>query len=292
MDPILEVSNLSKRYKDFLLDGISFVLPRGSILGIIGPNGAGKTTTIKLIMNMARSNGGDINLFGLSYPRDEKTIKNRIGFVGEEQTYYADKTVDWLGKYVSSFYKKWDTNMFQRLLTDFEISRTKKTSELSKGQKVKLALALALSHNPELAILDEPTAGLDPIVRRDVLKRLRRFTEDGEKSVIISSHITDDIARTADYILYMIKGRVALFAQKDDLLADWKWIHYKKGALPDSLAGSLFKVQEHMFGNEGLTDSYLALKQKLQPGLEKNEIKIENADLDDILIALAEGDSR
>jgi ABC-2 type transport system ATP-binding protein len=292
MAHILEVEKLQKRYKDFILDDVSFTLPAGTILGIIGPNGAGKTTTIKLIMNMIKPNGGDIRIFGMAYPQDEKRIKNRIGFVGEEQAYYADKTVAWMGKYVSSFYKRWDTNLFQRLLTDFAISRTKKTSELSKGQKVKLALSLALSHNPDLAILDEPTAGLDPIVRREVLKILRKFTESGEKSVIISSHITDDIARTADYILYMIKGRVALFGSKDDLLADWKWIHFKKGSLPESIVGTLHKVNDHMFGSEGLTDRFLSLKADLEAGLEAKDIKVENAGLDDILIGLADGGKR
>ena len=285
MSHTLEVDRLTKRYKDFALEEVT-------ILGIIGPNGAGKTTTIKLIMNMIKSTRGGIRVFGLTYPQDEKEIKNRIGYVGEEQTFYADKTVAWMGRYVSSFYKRWDTNMFQRLLTDFAITRTKKTAELSKGQRVKLALSLALSHNPDLAILDEPTAGLDPIVRREVLDILRRFIACGEKSVIISSHITDDIARTADYVLYMIKGRVALFKTKDDLLADWKWIHFKKGALPGSTAGTLHKVKEHMFGSEGLTDRFLSLKADLEPGLEAGDIKVENAGLDDILVALADGGSQ
>ena len=292
MSSIVEINNLSKRYKDFFLDGITFSLPKGMILGIIGPNGAGKTTTIKLIMNMIKADAGDIRLLGMSYPKDEIRIKNRIGYVGEEQTFYADKTVAWLSKYISSFYENWDTNGYQRMLNDFSISRTKKAGDLSKGQKVKLALALALSHHPELAILDEPTSGLDPIVRRELLKILRRFTESGEKSVIIASHITDDIARTADVILYMIKGRVALCAPKEDLLDSWKWIHFKKGALPDETARILFRVKEHMFGSEGLTDRYQDLKKDLAPGMEIKDIKIENASLDDILLALVEGGSQ
>jgi ABC-2 type transport system ATP-binding protein len=289
---MLEVKNLRKNYKDFTLEDLSFSLPEGNILGIIGPNGAGKTTTIKLIMNMIRSDGGDIRIFGLSYPRDEKRIKNRIGYVGEEQAFYSNKTVAWLGDYISSFYERWDTNMFQRLVTEFGISRTKKAGELSKGQRVKFALSLALSHNPDLAILDEPTAGLDPIVRRDVLKNLKQFTEEGKKSAIIASHITDDIARTADTILYIIGGKAALIGSKDDLLAEWKWIHFKKGALPESLTGSLYKVKDHMFGSEGLTDSFLSIRESLEDGMEKKDIKVENASLDDILIALADGASQ
>ena len=185
MENLFEVRNLSKKFKDFTLADISFSLPKGAILGILGPNGAGKTTTLKLIMNMLKADGGSVSIFGLSYPGEEKKIKEGIGFVGEEQAFYSDKTVAWMGSYVASFYKNWDRNRYQRLLMEFGVSPTKQVGHLSKGQKVKFALTLALSHNPNLAILDEPTAGLDPIVRREVLEILKSFTKEGlEKNMI------------------------------------------------------------------------------------------------------------
>ena len=130
MDFILEIKHLTKRYKGFLLDNLSLDIPKGSIMGLIGPNGAGKTTTIKIVMNMIRANGGSVNIFGLDHIKEEKAVKNRIGYVGEDQFYYGDKTVDWTGRFVSRFYNKWDRNKFQHFLTEFAISRTKKIREL------------------------------------------------------------------------------------------------------------------------------------------------------------------
>jgi ABC-2 type transport system ATP-binding protein len=173
-------------------------------------------------------------------------------------------------------------------LTDFKISRTKKVKELSKGMRVKLALAIALSHQAELIILDEPTAGLDPIVRREVLDILMNITEDEDKSVIISSHITDDIARTADYIAFMIDGRIEKFCEKDDLLSNWKLVHYKPDVLDKGLVESFSHVQTHMFGSSGSTQNYLDIKDQLTACIDKEDIKVENVSLDDILISLVE----
>ena len=150
MENLLKVKNIRKDYKEFSLKDVSFDLQKGSIMGIIGPNGAGKTTTIKIIMNILRANSGEVEIFGLNYKDNEKEIKNRIGYVGEEQYFYQNKTIKWTEKFVSSFYKNWDKDMFNKLLNDFELSRTKKIKELSKGMKVKLSFAIALSHNPDL----------------------------------------------------------------------------------------------------------------------------------------------
>jgi len=172
-DHILQIRNLRKEYREFVLDDISLDVPRGYIMGIIGPNGAGKSTTIKIIMNLVRADGGEVDVFGLTHQKNEKEIKNRIGYVGEEQYFYDSKSVAWTGRFVSQYYREWDENRFGKLLNEFQISRTKKVRELSKGMRVKLSLAIALSHNPELVILDEPTAGLDPVVRRELLETLR-----------------------------------------------------------------------------------------------------------------------
>lgn len=290
MNHIVEIDNLRKVYKGFTLDNISLNIPKDSILGLIGPNGAGKTTTIKILMDMIQPQSGSVRIFGMDHRKNIKHVRNRVGYVGEEQHFYGDKTVAWTGKFVSEFFDNWDTNMFQKLLTDFSISRTKKTKELSKGTKVKLSLAIALSHNPELMILDEPTAGLDPVIRREVLELLRTFPEDGNKSVIISSHITDDITRIADYVAFLIEGKIALSEPKDELLSRWKRIHYKDGALEDRISNTLTSQKAHMFGNSGITMDYPALKESLAEGLAREEIKVENVDLDDVLIALVKGE--
>lgn len=286
---ILELRHVRKKYKGFVLDDISLDLPKGYILGLIGPNGAGKTTTIKILMNMVKRDGGEIQLFGLDPKTNAKRIKNKVGYLGEEQHYYGNKTVAWTGQFVSTFYDDWDTNAFQSLLTNFEISRTKKTRELSKGMKVRFSLALALSHHPELLILDEPTAGLDPVIRREVLELLRKKSKNEGKSVIISSHITDDIMRTADLVAFLIQGKIALISEKDELLSNWKRIHYKKGALDSAIVGSLTRRKDHAFGSSGVTDRYVEIKDSLVQGITEGVIKIENVNLDDILISLVKG---
>ncbi len=290
MTNIVEIDNLRKEYKGFTLDNISLQVPQGTIMGFIGPNGAGKTTTIKILMDMIQPKSGSVRMFGLDHRKNIKHVRNKAGYVGEDQNFYGDKTVAWTGKFVSEFFDKWDTNLFQKLLTDFAISRTKKTKDLSKGMKVKLSLAIALSHNPDLMILDEPTAGLDPVIRREVLELLRTFPADGKKSVIISSHITDDITRIADYVAFLIEGKIALFEAKDELLAKWKRIHYKKSTLDDSIVSTLKSRKEHMFGSAGVTEDYPALKESLSEGLAKEEVKVENLGLDDVLIALVKGE--
>jgi ABC-2 type transport system ATP-binding protein len=289
MENILEIHNLRKKYKGFHLDDISLSLPSGHVLGLIGPNGAGKTTTIKILMNMVKRDGGEVRVFGLDPRKSAKSIKNRVGYLGEEQYFYGDKTIAWTGQFVSSFYDSWDTNAFQSLLTRFAISRSKKTRELSKGMKVRFSLALALSHNPELLILDEPTAGLDPVIRREVLELLRKKSKEEGKSVIISSHITDDIMRTADLVAFLVEGKIVLSSDKDELLSNWKRIHYKKGSLDSRFIRSLTNLKEHMFGSSGITDKYPEIKDDLIQGITEGVVKVENVNLDDILISLVKG---
>jgi ABC-2 type transport system ATP-binding protein len=289
MENILELQSVQKRYKGFVLDGISLSFPQGYILGLIGPNGAGKTTTIKILMNMVKRDGGDVRVFGLDPKKNAKQIKNKVGYLGEEQHFYGNKTVAWTGNFVSAFYDNWDTNTFQSLLTSFQISRTKKTRELSKGMKVRFSLVLALSHHPELLILDEPTAGLDPVIRREVLELLRKKSKNEGKSVIISSHITDDIMRTADLVAFLVEGKIALTSEKDELLANWKRVHYKKGALNSDIVNTLTRRKDHAFGSSGVTDRYLEIKDSLVQGITEGVVKIENVNLDDILISLVKG---
>jgi ABC-2 type transport system ATP-binding protein len=286
---ILEIKNLRKRYKGFALDGISLSLPQGYILGLIGPNGAGKTTTIKILLNIVKREGGEVQVVGLDPRKDAKQVKNKVGYLGEEQYFYGNKTVAWTGNFVSSFYDNWDTNVFQSLMTNFELSRTKKTQELSKGMKIRFSLALALSHNPDLLILDEPTAGLDPVIRREVLELLRKKSKSEGKSVIISSHITDDIMRTADLVAFLIEGKIALVSEKDELLSNWKRIHYKKGALDSDIVNTLTRRKDHAFGSSGVTDRYQEIKDSLVRGITEGVVKIENVNLDDILISLVKG---
>ncbi len=286
MENILEIKKLRKEYDEFVLDSIDWNIPKAYITGLIGPNGAGKTTTIKLIMNHIEADSGQVSVFGKDHTHDEITIKNRIGYVGEEQYFYDTKNANWTGKFVSHFFHRWDMEKYHKFLDDFQIPRNKRIKKFSKGMKVKLSMAIALSHNADLIILDEPTSGLDPIVRRDVLDLLRKITDEEGTTVLISSHITDDIERIADFITYMINGRIAKFASKDDLQSNWKKIHFTKDSLDQKVSDSLKSVEDHMFGCTGITDDYLKIKETLSQGLTSGDIKVESLGLDDILISL------
>jgi len=287
MHNAIEIRNLRKEYPEFVLENLDLNIPAGYITGVIGPNGAGKTTTIKLIMGLIERNKGDIKVLGMDNLLNEIEIKNRVGYIGEEQYFYELHSANWTGNFVSHFYKNWDADKFMNLLKKFELPPKKRIKSYSKGMKVKLSLAIALSHEPEIIILDEPTSGLDPVVRFDLLEILEDTARSG-KTVIISSHITDDITRIADYVAYMIQGKISLFESKDALLSGWKRIHIKKGALDNEILSALENVSEHMFGITGVTKDYLKIKAKLSQGLASGDIKIENVGLDDILISMVE----
>jgi len=290
MEHILEINKLRKEYPEFVLNDIDWNVLKGYVMGLIGPNGAGKTTTIKLIMNLTEFGGGQVKVFGLDNIQNEKQIKNKIGYVGEEQYFYDHKSAAWTGEFVSHFYDKWDGEKYQSLLGQFDIPPKKRIKKFSKGMKGKLSLAIALSHNPELIMLDEPTSGLDPINRREVIDFLKTFTEENDKTVILSSHITDDIARIADYITYMINGRIVMTKSKDELLTNWKKVHFTPQSLEKSIVDKLESVESHMFGSSGLTKNYPEIQDALAPGLASGDIKVESVGLDDILIALVKGD--
>ncbi|RJR26448.1 MAG: ABC transporter ATP-binding protein [Candidatus Latescibacterota bacterium] len=292
MSNILELRDVRKRYRTFALDGVSLSVPSGYIMGLIGPNGAGKTTTIRIIMNMLRPDAGSVSVFGLSHERSEREIKDRIGYVGEEQYYYEDKRISWTAKFVSRYFSTWDQPLFERFLGEFGLDPRAKVKDLSRGQKVKLSIAIAFSHHPELLVLDEPTSGLDPVVRREVLEMLMRFIADEKRSVLISSHLTEDIMRIADYVTYIVDGRIAIAAEKDEILANWKRIHFKNGSIASAVRPALATYEEHAFGASGVTGRYETIKEALSDGVSRGDVKVENVGLDDVLIAFVKGGTR
>jgi ABC-2 type transport system ATP-binding protein len=216
---ILEIRELSKDYGDFVLDKISFSLPRGVIMGLIGENGAGKSTTINCILNEIQKSSGTIRIFGKDHSTDEIEIKDKLGVVFDENHFPDIFTPEEIGKFMSGIYSAWEWQLYHHFLEKFELPKDKKIKDFSKGMKVKLAFAVALSHNAELLILDEATSGLDPIIRDDVLDMLIDFVQDESHSVLVSSHITSDLEKVADYITFIHKGKL-IFTQDKDTLID------------------------------------------------------------------------
>jgi ABC-2 type transport system ATP-binding protein len=290
MNPILEVKNLTKKYRDFTLRDISLAIPPGCVFGIFGPTGAGKTTLMKLLAHQIPANSGSVSVFGLGYDDREKEIKSRIGYVPQEPLFYQDRSVEFNARFAASFYQRWDGGSFDRMLEEFKVGREKKFKRLSRGQKTLFAIALALSHKADLLILDEPTAGLDIILRRAILERLRRFAAEEEKTIVVASHVTDGLEDIAEYVIFLDNGKLIVQSERDELLARWKRIHFQEGSLPPVLVGQLVDVRRQPFSSTGLARDFPAIREALEAGIAHGDVKIENARLDDILIAMHQGD--
>ena len=214
---ILEIHHLTKRFSDFTLNDLSLTVAPGTITGLVGANGAGKSTTIKLILNLLHRDSGEIRVFGLDNVRDAATIKQQIGVVFDASNYPEVLTPEALGKIMGNIYRSWDRAAYARLLKQFGLPEGKVIRQFSKGMKMKLAIAVALSHHSRLLILDEATSGLDPVIRDDILDMLLDFVQEEDHSILISSHITSDLEKIADYIVFLHEGRVVFAKPKDEL---------------------------------------------------------------------------
>ena len=216
-DHILSVSHLTKTYKDFKLDDVSFTIPRGMIVGLIGENGAGKSTTISAVLNMISIDSGDLRVLDMDFRKQEREIKQKVGAVLDELHQVPHLYCRDIDSIMKRSYTHWDSSLFKEYLDRFHLPADKQIKELSKGMNVKLNFAIALSHNPEFLILDEATSGLDPVMRDEILDLLQDFVLDENHSVLISSHITSDLDKIADYIIFMHEGRIRFMKSKEEI---------------------------------------------------------------------------
>jgi len=286
MTAALEVRNLRKRYKGFTLDGVSFTVPAGTIMGLVGANGAGKTTIIKLILNLVRRDGGAIEVFGRDLLAHEKEIKARIGFVHETPAFVEDALLKDLSAAVAPFYPKWDGSLFRSLAAEFGLPLDKKFKKLSHGTKMKFSLALALAHGADLLILDEPTSGLDPVFRRELLERLSGILQDEGKAVLFSTHITSDLEKTADYITLIHDGALVFSLPKDDVRDSWAVVKGGSELLSPPLRALFKAVRETPYGVEALTSAAGRAKADLPAGAV-----LDRASVEDIMLFFEEGAS-
>ena len=252
MGPILELRDVVKNFTGFKLNGISFTLEPGYIMGFIGANGSGKTTTIKLIMNLLHLDMGEIKVFGLDSRRHEQEVKQRIGFVYDDNHFYEELTIIQMTKVVAPFYKNWDWDTYNHYVHRFNLPEAKKIKTFSRGMKMKYALAVALAHKAELLIMDEPTSGLDPIVRSELLDILSEVIQDESCSILFSSHITSDLDRIADYVTLIHQGNIVFSTSKEELFERYSVIKGERSLLDSNLQPYLVGVHENQFGFEGL----------------------------------------
>lgn len=236
MENILEISGLCKSYNDFALKNISFSIPKGYIMGFVGQNGSGKTTTIRSILNMANIDSGKISVFGLDSINDSVEIKERLGVVFD-QLYFAEHlNARQIESQISPFYREWNSEQFSKYLKEFELPENKSVGDFSKGMKMKLMIAVALSHNAELIILDEPTSGLDPVARDELLDILAEYITDENKGVLFSTHITADVERIADYITVLHNGCVWFTGEKDELSEKYAVVKGDEKDIPEKIS--------------------------------------------------------
>ena len=218
----LRVEKLTKRYPKFTLEGVSFSLERGGIMGLIGKNGAGKSTTLKSILNLIPPDSGEIELLGRPFPENELACRQRLGVVLGGIDFYQHKRLSTITRVTRRFYRDWDQGAYERYLEEFGLDEENRVRELSAGMRVKYLVALALSHGAELLIFDEPTSGLDPVSRDELLTLFRAIAADGQRSILFSTHITSDLERCADDITYIKDGQVLSSAPKADFIAAFR----------------------------------------------------------------------
>lgn len=204
----LELQGINKRYENFQLRDVTFAVPTGSIMGFIGENGAGKTTTIKIILNMISKESGSVKIFGQDHLECEREVKKKIGYVADEEYFYSSGTLAYHAQGYSRLYDEWDWDLYRKYIREWGLDENKRISQFSKGMKTRAMLAVTLARRPSLLVMDEPTAGLDPVARIEMLDVLRDFVADGEKSVLFSTHITSDLDKIADYLTLLIDGTV------------------------------------------------------------------------------------
>ena len=273
---LLDVRHLTKRYESFALDDVSFSLEPGYIMGFVGRNGAGKTTTLKAIMNLVRPDSGTVAVLGRDFRTHELELKQDIGFMLGGFGYHPRTPVARLTDTYRRFYDRWDEKAYRTYLAHFDLDETKTVEQLSSGMKVKYALALALSHGARLLMLDEPTSGVDPVSRDEVLDLFRAVIENGERSILFSTQITSDLDKCADYITYIADGRLVASKEKDDFVNEYRIVKGTRVQLTDDVKTRLVGYKQNDLGFTGLmkTDSVPA----------ESNLVVEPADIEAIMI--------
>lgn len=275
MENAIEVKGLTKKRDTFFLNNVNLTVPKGYIVGLIGENGAGKSTTIKAILNLINKDSGTIKIFGQDYQQHEKEIKQQIGVVFDDCHFPKQLTAKDLNLILKNIYSNWDTNLYHDYLNQFKLPLNKPIKDLSRGMKMKLSLATALSHRPKLLILDEPTSGLDPIIRNEILDIFLDFIQDEEHSILISSHITSDLEKVADYITFIHEGEIVFSDSKDHLLYDYGLIKCQEKDFCSIDPEDIVKYKKNSYHYEVLIKNKRQLKNKYK-ALTMDSVSIED----------------
>ena len=276
----IELKGLVKEYPGFRLGGLDLALPAGSIMGLVGENGAGKSTTIKLIMNAIKRDAGSVSVLGVdNQSRAFSDIKEDIGVVLDEAYFPEVLNARNVGRVMANTYRRWEPDTYENYLRQFALPQDKAFRDYSRGMKMKLAIAVALSHQAKLLILDEATSGLDPMARDEILDIFNEYTRQEDHSVLLSSHIVSDLEKICDYIAFLHKGQLLLCEEKDRLLEEYALVRLSRERLADLPEDSVVGVESDPYGVRAL------VRRDMVP----HDLPLEHTNLEDIILFLAKG---
>lgn len=274
----IEIKDVTKRYDGFTLDKVSFNVPKGCVMGFIGQNGAGKTTTIRSILNITNIEKGKISLLGLDHLEQETEIKKRIAVVFDELPFHDVFSAKDMARIFEGLYEEWNNSVYQQYLKRFGLPLKKKIGQFSKGMKMKLQIACALSHNAELLIMDEATTGLDPVVRDEILHMFQEYLQNGERSILMSSHITSDLEKIADMVTFIDRGKILLTGCKDEIIEKHGILKCSKEQVNEIDSGDIVSVRFNHFGAE------VMLCDRPNGIYKYKQYPVDPASLDDIML--------
>lgn len=280
------IKGVTKRYDGFMLDNISFEVPKGCIMGFIGQNGAGKTTTIRSLLHITDIDSGEISIFGMDHIKDEAEVKKRIAVVFDELPFHDVFTAKDMAKIFEGMYPEWDNSVFINYIERFGLPMKKKIGKFSKGMKMKLQIACALSHNAELLVMDEATTGLDPVVRDEMLHIFMEYLQNGERSILMSSHITSDLEKIADMVTFIDRGKILLTGFKDEMLENHGILKCDKEYLKNIDSEDIVSIRTNNFGAE------VMVHDRENASYKYRDCTIDPASLDDIMLYYVHRDAK
>lgn len=286
MGNILELKNVVKKYDDsgFALDNVSFALPYGSIMGYVGENGAGKTTTIGCILNTLAKDSGTIHLFGKEMNDNDTSLREDIGVVYDGDNFPGYLNAERLANVMRGLYANWDDGLFQEQLTNFKLNKKQKIKTYSKGMAMKLAIAAALSHHPKILILDEVTSGLDPVMREEILDIFLDFVQDENHSILLSSHITSNLEKVADYITFIHNGKIILSAKKDDLIYQYAVMRCSSKQFTKLHKNDILAYRKRDYQTDVLVADKIMAQRKYK------DIVVDAVSVDEVMLLLTKGE--
>ena len=286
MENILELQQVSKTFSksNFALENVTFSLPYGSIMGFVGENGAGKTTTIGCILNTIAKDSGMVKLFGKEMTDADTDMREKIGVVYDGDNFPAYWTAAQLAKVMSGFYKQWDNILFQKFLKEYKLPANQKIKQYSRGMTMKLAIAVALSHHPQLLILDEATGGLDPVVRDEMLDTFLDFVQEEDHSILLSSHITSDLEKVADYITFIHNGKLIMTVSKNDLVYNYAVMRCKENQFLALDPADIIVYRKRDFQIDVLVSNGKEAQKKYKG------VVVDHVSVDEIMLLLVKGE--